>query len=50
MAVELSSQGINLPMLVRIMNYADLSLPELAEKACSCSNDSIFIIDSSPEC
>ena len=35
--------GINLPMLVRVMNYAGLSLPELAKKACSCSHDSIFI-------
>ena len=37
--------GINLPMLVRIMNYAELSLPELAQKASSCADDSIFMID-----
>ena len=42
--------GINLPMLVRVMNYADLSLPELAKKACSCSNDSIFISAPSTDC
>lgn len=37
--------GLNLPMLVRIMNYAHLSLPDLAQKACSSAADSIFIID-----
>jgi PTS system mannose-specific IIA component len=42
--------GVNLPMLVRIMNYASLSLPELAQKACSSANDSIFIIDKPSEC
>ncbi len=42
--------GVNLPMLVRIMNYAHLSLPELAEKACSSASDSIFIIDKENIC
>lgn len=42
--------GINLPMLVRVMNYAYLSLPELAEKACSSATDSIFIIDKPIDC
>lgn len=42
--------GINLPMLVRVMNYADLSLSELAQKACSSAADSIFIIDKSLKC
>ncbi len=42
--------GINLPMLVRVMNYARLSLPELAQKACSSAVDSIFIIDESLNC
>jgi len=42
--------GINLPMLVRIMNYAHLSLPELAQKACSSATDSIFIIDEANGC
>lgn len=37
--------GVNLPMLVRIMNYAYLNLPDLADKACSSASDSIFIID-----
>ena len=36
--------GINLPMLVRIMNYAYLGLSELAQKACSTASDSIFIV------
>ncbi len=40
--------GVNLPMLVRIMNYAHLSLAELAEKANT--NDSIFIISHSISC
>lgn len=35
--------GINLPMLVRVFNYCDLSLPELAEKALSGGRDGIFI-------
>lgn len=36
--------GVNLPMLVRIMNYAHLDLPDLAEKACSSASDSIFVV------
>jgi PTS system ascorbate-specific IIA component len=36
--------GVNLPMLVRIMNYAHLNLQDLAEKACSSASDSIFIV------
>ena len=42
--------GINLPMLVRIMNYAHLDLRALAEKACSTASDSIFIVDKEKEC
>ena len=42
--------GLNLPMLVRIMNYAHLNLPQLAQKAGSTANDSIFVIDSSISC
>ena len=42
--------GVNLPMIVRIMNYAHLSLPELAQKASSCASDSIFIIDKPTSC
>ena len=42
--------GINLPMLVRIMNYAHLSLAELAEKACSSATDSIFIVTEETNC
>ena len=40
--------GVNLPMLVRILNYAHLNLAELAEKATT--NDSIFIINQSIFC
>ncbi len=40
--------GVNLPMLVRILNYAHLNLAELAEKAST--NDSIFIINQSIFC
>lgn len=42
--------GLNLPMLVRIMNYAHLALAELAQKAGPSANDSIFVIDSSINC
>lgn len=42
--------GVNLPMIVRIMNYASLSLPELARKACLCASDSIFVIDKFDSC
>jgi len=42
--------GVNLPMLVKIMNYAYLSLPELAQKACTGANDSIFIVDNTIDC
>jgi len=42
--------GLNLPMLVRVMNYAHLDLPQLAQKAGSCANDSIFVIDNSINC
>lgn len=34
--------GINLAMLIRIMNYSTLSLTELASKALSAGHDSIF--------
>ncbi len=33
--------GINLPMLVRVLNYAHLGLPELAHKATSGGQDGI---------
>ena len=42
--------GLNLPMLVRVMNYAHLNLPQLAKKAGSCADDSIFIIEHSINC
>ncbi len=34
--------GINLPMLVRVLNYPDLSLDELADKALSGGHDGII--------
>lgn len=34
--------GVNLPMLVRVMNYPRLSLPDLADKAESGGRDGIF--------
>lgn len=34
--------GINLPMLIRVMNYSKLSLPELAEKALSGGKDGVM--------
>ncbi len=34
--------GLNLPMLIRVMNYATLTLPELAEKAISGGKDGII--------
>ncbi len=34
--------GINLPMLVRVFNYPDLTLPELAEKALSGGRDGVL--------
>lgn len=37
--------GVNLPMLIRVMNYAKLNLTEIAEKAASGAADSIFIMD-----
>ena len=42
--------GLNLPMLVRVMNYANLDLSELAQKAGSSADDSIFIIDRAIRC
>jgi len=34
--------GINLPMLVRVMNYPQLSLDELADKAVTGGRDGVF--------
>jgi len=36
--------GINLPMLVRVMNYPDLDLNDLAEKAISGGQDGILAL------
>ncbi len=37
--------GINLQMLIRIMNYPQLNLKKLAEKATSGAREGIFIVD-----
>lgn len=34
--------GLNLPMLLRVMNYPELPLIELAQKACSGGRDGIY--------
>lgn len=35
--------GLNLPMLIRVMNYADLDLPSLTAKALSGGHDGILL-------
>jgi len=35
--------GLNLPMLIRVMNYADLDLAAITEKACSGGHDGILL-------
>ncbi len=40
--------GINMPMLIRIMNYAALSLQELREKAVSGGHDGIMVCQQEP--
>lgn len=37
--------GLNLPMLIRVMNYADLDLPSLTDKAFSGGHDGILQFD-----
>lgn len=37
--------GVNLPMMVRIFNYPELTLSELADKAVSGGRDGVFICD-----
>jgi len=37
--------GVNLPMLIRVLNYPDLSLEELAYKAMSGGRDGIFVCE-----
>jgi PTS system mannose-specific IIA component len=41
--------GVNLPMLVRVLNYPRLSLPELAEKALSGGRDGVLLCTSHAE-
>ncbi|MBA3582624.1 MAG: PTS fructose transporter subunit IIA [Gammaproteobacteria bacterium] len=40
--------GLNLPMLVRVLNYADLGLDELTEKAVSGGQASVFTCTNKP--
>ncbi len=40
--------GINLPMLVRVMNYPQLSLDELADKAVSGGRDGVLACRAAP--
>ncbi len=35
--------GVNLPMLIRVLNYPRLNLNQLSEKACSGGHDGIMI-------
>ncbi len=37
--------GLNLPMLVRVLNYPDLNLEELATKAISGGHDGVMLIE-----
>lgn len=37
--------GVNLPMLVRVMNYPQLALPELINKALSGGHDGIILCE-----
>lgn len=45
----LAVSGMNLPMLVRVMNYPQLPLTELAEKAVSGGRDGVFACQSCRE-
>jgi len=37
--------GVNLPMLIRVLNYRELPLPELVNKALSGGHDGILLCD-----
>ncbi len=37
--------GLNLPMMIRVMNYAQLSLDELTDKAVSGGHDGVLMVD-----
>ena len=41
--------GVNLPMLVRMMNYPGLDISQLVEKAVSGGREGIFICDGDSE-
>ncbi len=41
--------GVNLPMLIRVLNYPRLGLRELAQKALSGGGDGIFLCSANPE-
>lgn len=42
--------GINLPMVMRVLNYGQLPLAELAEKAIGGGRDCVFICDQESGC
>ena len=37
--------GLNLPMLVRILNYPELNLDDMASKALSCGKDGVILFN-----
>jgi PTS system ascorbate-specific IIA component len=41
--------GLNLPMLIRVLNYPNLSLPEMVDKAVSGAHDGIIVIQTAGE-
>lgn len=42
--------GINLPMVMRVLNYSGLTLSELAEKALGGGRDCVFVCNQESEC
>ena len=40
--------GVNLPMLLRVLNYPDLDLPALRDKAYTGGRDGVLLVDLSP--
>ncbi len=42
--------GLNLPMLMRVMNYPDATLDELAEKAITGGREGVIDVDNPPSC
>lgn len=40
--------GVNLPMLLRVLNYPDLDLPGLLQKAVSGGRDGVLLVEAPP--